>query len=36
VVELDGRRLETVTSLARLRRLLTDVLDAEPAARSTT
>jgi glutaredoxin len=34
VVELDGRRLETVTSLAKLRRLLADVLDAEPAART--
>lgn len=28
VVELAGRRLELVTSLARLRRLLTEVLDA--------
>ena len=27
VMELDGRRLETVISLARVRRLLTDVLD---------
>ena len=27
VVELAGRRLETVTSLARVRRLLADVLD---------
>ena len=35
VVELGGRRLETVTSLAKLRRLLADVLDAEPAARTT-
>ncbi len=35
VVELGGRRLETVTSLAKLRHLLADVLDAEPAARST-
>jgi hypothetical protein len=34
VVELGGRRLETVTSLAKLRRLLADVLDAEPAART--
>jgi len=32
VVELGGRRLETVTSLAKLRRLLTEVLDGEPAA----
>jgi len=32
VVELGGRRLETVTSLARLRRLLGDVLDAPRAA----
>jgi Glutaredoxin-like domain (DUF836) len=31
VVEFGGRRLETVTSLAALRRLLTDVLDAEPS-----
>ena len=29
VVELGDQRLETVTSLAALRRLLTDVLDAE-------
>ena len=35
VVELGGRRLEAVTSLAKLRRLLADVLDAEPAARTT-
>jgi glutaredoxin len=35
VVELGGRRLETVTSLAKLRRLLAEVLDAEPAARTT-
>ena len=28
VVEIGGRRLELVTSLARLRRLLTEVLDA--------
>lgn len=32
VVELGGRRLETVTSLAKLRRLLGDVLDAAPTA----
>ena len=32
VVELGDQRLETVTSLAKLRRLLADVLDAEPAA----
>src|SRR5687767_399142 len=32
VVELDGRRLETVTSLAKLRRLLGETLDAAPAA----
>ena len=32
VVELDGRRLETVTSLSKLRRLLAGVLDAEPSA----
>jgi hypothetical protein len=31
VVELGDRRLELVTSAARLRRLLTDVLDVEPA-----
>jgi hypothetical protein len=31
VVELGDRRLETVTSLAALRRLLDDVLDAEPS-----
>jgi hypothetical protein len=31
VVELGERRLELVTSAARLRRLLADVLDAEPA-----
>jgi hypothetical protein len=35
VVELDGRRLETVTSLAKLRRLLAEVLDAEPATITT-
>ncbi len=35
VVELGGRRLETITSLAKLRGLLADVLDAEPAARTT-
>ena len=35
VVELGGRRLETVTSLAKLRRLLAEVLDAEPADRTT-
>ncbi len=35
VVEFGGRRLETVTSLAKLRRLLADVLDAEPAVRTT-
>ncbi len=35
VVELGGRRLETVTSLAKLRRLLAEVLDAEPAAPTT-
>jgi glutaredoxin len=29
VVELGGRRLETVTSAARLRRLLVEVLDAD-------
>ena len=28
VVELDGRRIELATSAARVRRLLTDVLDA--------
>ena len=32
VVELGDRRLELVTSAARLRRLLADVLDAEPAS----
>ena len=32
VVELGDRRLELATSPARLRRLLADVLDAEPAA----
>jgi len=32
VVELGGRRLETVTSLAKLRRLLADVLDTEHAS----
>ena len=31
VVELGDRRLELVTSAAKLRRLLSDVLDAEPA-----
>ena len=31
VVELGDRRLETVTSLAKLRRLLTEVLDGEIA-----
>ena len=31
VVELGDRRLETVTSLAALRRLLDDVLDREPS-----
>jgi hypothetical protein len=31
VVELGGRRLETVTSAAKLRRLLTEVLDGAPA-----
>ncbi len=31
VVELGGRRLELVTSAVKLRRLLVDVLDAEPA-----
>jgi len=31
VVELGDRRLEIVTSAARLRRLLADVLDASPA-----
>jgi hypothetical protein len=31
VVELGDRRLELVTSAARLRRLLADVLDGEPA-----
>jgi hypothetical protein len=30
VVELGDRRLELATSAAKLRRLLTDVLDAEP------
>ena len=35
VVELGGRRLETVTSLAKLRRLLAEVLDDEPADRTT-
>ena len=34
VVELGGRRLELVTSAAKLRRLLSDVLDAEPATTS--
>ena len=32
VVELGGRRLETVTSAAKLRRLLADVLDATAAS----
>ena len=32
VVELGGRRLETVTSAAKLRRLLADVLDATVAS----
>lgn len=32
VVELGGRRLETVTSLAKLRRLLAEVLDTDSAA----
>lgn len=32
IVELGDRRLETVTSLAKLRRLLTDVLDRDQAA----
>ena len=36
VVELGDRRLETVTSAAKLRRLLADVLDGAPAARMTT
>jgi len=31
VVEFGGRRLETVTSAAKLRRLLADVLDVAPA-----
>jgi glutaredoxin len=31
VVELGDRRLETVTSAAKLRRLLTEVLDGAPA-----
>ena len=31
VVELGDRRLELATSVSRLRRLLADVLDAEPA-----
>jgi hypothetical protein len=31
VIELGDRRLETVTSLAALRRLLDDVLDREPS-----
>ena len=31
VVELGGRRLELATSAAKLRRLFSDVLDAEPA-----
>jgi hypothetical protein len=31
VVDLGGRRLELVTSAAKLRRLLSDALDAEPA-----
>ena len=32
VVELGDRRLETVTSIAKLHRLLAEVLDGEPAA----
>ena len=32
VVELGDRRLELATSVSRLRRLLADVLDAEPAS----
>ena len=32
VVELGGRRLETVTSASKLRRLLADVLDATAAS----
>jgi hypothetical protein len=35
VVELGSRRLETVTSLAKLRHLLADALDGEPAAPTT-
>ena len=35
VVELGHRRLELATSAGKLRRLLTDVLDAEPAPTST-
>jgi hypothetical protein len=35
VVELGDRRLELATSAAKLRRLLRDVLDAEPATTST-
>lgn len=35
VVELGDRRIELATSAAKLRRLLTDVLDAEPATTST-
>lgn len=33
VVEIAGRRLELVTSMAKLRRLLADALDAPAAAR---
>ena len=35
VVELGDRRLETVTSAAKLRRLFADVLDATPATATT-
>jgi Glutaredoxin-like domain (DUF836) len=35
VVEFGDRRLELATSAAKLRRLLTDVLDAEPATTPT-
>ncbi len=35
VVELGGRRVETVIGLGKLRRLLAEVLDGEPAARPT-
>jgi hypothetical protein len=31
VLELAGRRMELVTSLAKVRRLLTEVLDGEPS-----